>query len=348
MKKHDIFEKYKYLKLNINEFIELANEKHNFKYNYDKSIYIGKKTKLIITCPEHGEFEQTPDNHLRGNGCIICSGKKKLTKEQFIEKSNKKHNFKYDYSISNYINNKSNINIICPNHGVFEQKAGNHLTGYGCSKCANNERCTNIEFIKKCKSVHNEKYLYDKVDYINSSKKVIVICKKHGEFEIMASNHLKGVGCSKCSGRYKPTTEEFIQKCKNIHNDKYDYSEVEYINNRFHIKIICSKHGLFEQRPAHHLNGVGCPNCLKSSGEQLIENYFNKNLINFKFQYQFNNLKIKKPLRFDFGVLDNDGNLKFLLEFNGIQHYKYNSRFHETIDDYERQIISDKMKLIWI
>jgi hypothetical protein len=332
-------------KINTSEFINLDNRKHNYKYKYDKSIYVNKKTKLIIICLEQGEFEQIADNHLRGNGCIYCSGKKKLNKEQFIEKANKKHNYKYDYSITEYINSKSKVSIICPVHGEFRQSVNNHLTGYGCSKCANNLKSSNIEFVEKCKKIHDSKYSYDKLDYINSKQKVIVICTTHGEFEISPSNHLKGVGCSKCSNKYKPTTSEFIEKCKNIHSNKYDYSCVFYKNNINHIKIICPYHGEFKQRPSHHLNGVGCPNCVKSSGEQLIESYFNKNSINFKFQHQFDDLKIKKHLRFDFAVFDDIGDLKFLLEFNGIQHYSKKSKFHKCEKDFEDSILRDKMKL---
>ena len=332
-------------KLTTLEFIEKSKNIHSGKYIYDKTIFTRKKDKIIIICPIHGDFIQIADNHIRGNGCKKCSGKEKLTLNDFIEKSIDRHNNKYDYNMVDYKNNKQKVKIICPEHGIFEQLPGNHLYGYGCSKCANNLLSTNVEFVDKSNIIHNNKYLYTKSNYINSKTKVIVMCLDHGDFEITPSNHLKGVGCSKCSNKYKPTTIEFTQKCKNIHNDKYDYSNVYYKNNSKMIKIICPNHGEFEQRPSHHLNGVGCPGCSKSSGEQLIENYFNKNLIKFKSEYRFSDLKIIKPLRYDFAVFDNLNTLKFLIEYNGIQHYEFRKNFHKSEIDFNESLIRDNMKI---
>jgi hypothetical protein len=111
------------------------------------------------------------------------------------------------------------------------------------------------------------------------------------------------------------------------------------------IKIICPNHGEFKQRPSHHLNGVGCPGCSKSSGEQLIENYFNKNLIKFKSEYHFEDLKVTKPLRFDFAIFNNLNNLKFLIEFNGIQHYEFRKNFHKSKIDFEDSLKRDNIKI---
>ena len=110
------------------------------------------------------------------------------------------------------------------------------------------------------------------------------------------------------------------------------------------IDIICPEHGSFKQRPSHHLNGIGCPSCTKSSGEQFIENYLNKNMINFKSEYKFLDLKVSKPLRFDFAILENN-NIKYLIEFNGKQHYAYNTRFHKSEEDFNESLIRDNMKI---
>jgi hypothetical protein len=116
-------------------FIKKANLIHNFKYDYSIVDYKNNKTKIRIICFEHGEFWQTPSNHLNGNGCPICSGVNKLTTEKFIERSNIIHNFKYDYSVVEYKNNKTKIKIICPVHGIFEQRPDSHLNGQNCPKC---------------------------------------------------------------------------------------------------------------------------------------------------------------------------------------------------------------------
>jgi len=118
-----------------------------------------------------------------------------------------------------------------------------------------------IEFINKSNIVHDDKYDYSFVNYVNSKTKVRIICLKHGEFWQTPSNHLSGHGCSKCGGRYKLTTEEFIIRSNKIHNNKYNYSEVKYFNNKTKVKIKCPNHGIFLQRPDAHLRGQGCPKC---------------------------------------------------------------------------------------
>jgi hypothetical protein len=116
-------------------FIEKATKLHNNKYNYSECNIINSKIKVDIICPIHGVFEQRPNDHLKGYGCGKCGGTKKLSNKEFIDKANTIHNSKYDYSKCEYINAKSNISIICPIHGIFEQKANNHLNGKGCKEC---------------------------------------------------------------------------------------------------------------------------------------------------------------------------------------------------------------------
>ena len=130
-------------KLTLEKFIERANKVHGEgTYDYSKVKYINIKTKVCIICKKHNNFEfwQTPDDHLRGNGCIKCKGekisnKKKMTLEEFIEKANKIHQYEYDYSKSVYIDCDTKIEIICSKHGSFWQKPNAHLQGTKCPKC---------------------------------------------------------------------------------------------------------------------------------------------------------------------------------------------------------------------
>jgi len=122
-------------------------------------------------------------------------------------------------------------------------------------------KLTTEEFIKKARAVHGDKYDYSLVEYVNSRKKVKIICKEHGVFEQVASNHLRHQGCPACSGKAKSSTEEFIEKAKSVHGDKYVYSLVEYLNVRTKVKIICRVHGVFEQEVSSHLKGNGCKKC---------------------------------------------------------------------------------------
>ena len=128
----------------------------------------------------------------------------------------------------------------------------------------NKERTKN--FIKKSKEIHDDKYDYLLVDYVNNRTKVKIICKEHGIFEQTPKGHLKNQGCPKCgiikrSLSKTKTKDEFIKQSNNVHNYKYDYSLIDYKNIKTKIKIICLKHGIFEQRPSRHLLGDGCPKC---------------------------------------------------------------------------------------
>ena len=131
------------------------------------------------------------------------------------------------------------------------------------------KKLTKEEFIKKAKVVHGDKYDYSQVEYVNAITKVSIICPEHGEFLVRPSDHIHCyVGCPKCSGCYRNTKEEFIEKARKIYGNKYDYSKVEYKNNKTKVCIICheknvlgEEHGEFWQRPNDHLSGYSCPKC---------------------------------------------------------------------------------------
>lgn len=130
-------------KLTLNEFIENSQSKHQNKYDYSKVDYINGRTKVIIICPEHGEFEQLAKAHLRGDGCPKCSGNIPITTETFIIRANNAHNNKFNYDKTVYTGAKSKVTITCPIHGDFEQVAGDHLKGCGCNKCRLNKSIEN-------------------------------------------------------------------------------------------------------------------------------------------------------------------------------------------------------------
>lgn len=128
------------LKHSLDDFIEKANKVHNCFYNYSKTEYINSKTDVVITCPIHGDFNQNPSKHLNGSGCKKCAIEKaklktRLSTAEFIEKSKCVHGNKYDYSKVEYVNRNTNVNIICPSHGIFSQKPRVHIAGFGCPKC---------------------------------------------------------------------------------------------------------------------------------------------------------------------------------------------------------------------
>lgn len=124
-----------------------------------------------------------------------------------------------------------------------------------------NTKKTTEQFIEEAKKIHGNKFNYSKSEYKNAHTKVCIICPEHGEFFQSPISHLRGDKCPSCSGNKKLTSEQFIKKSNEIHNNKFDYSKVDYKNNSTKVCIICPEHGEFWMQPSNHLNGQGCPKC---------------------------------------------------------------------------------------
>ena len=268
----------------VADFISLARNVHGDKYDYSKVDYQGNKVKVCITCPEHGDFWQVPNSHLSGRGCPVCgriqaNKSESYSLDKFIAKARARHGDKYDYNFVEYTNSQTKVKIICPKHGVFEQTPALHLFGNGCPKCAREYvgdtlRNTVEDFIIKARAVHGDKYQYEEVAYVNSREKVCIICPEHGIFEQAPNKHIAGQGCPVCgiknnSDKRKISWGVYCEKLAAVHAGRYDYSLVEYVDSRTKVKIICPKHGVFEQAPNNHLSGQRCPQC--ASEEAIIK-----------------------------------------------------------------------------
>lgn len=198
---------------------------------------------------------------------------KRLTTEEFISKAKDIHGDKYDYSKVNYVKAKDKVEIICPTHGSFQQQAFNHTKGFGCIKCRNEQTSISntksfLDFVDDANRVHKHRYKYKEDGFQGYSKKVQIICEKHGIFKSHGTNHLKGHGCKKCaieesSKRYLKSTEEFVSQSKTVHKMNYDYKNVDYQGAKANVEIICPIHGPFFQSPSVHLKGHGCNKCAK-------------------------------------------------------------------------------------
>ena len=268
-------------RLTTDEFIKKAIGVHSNRYDYSNTSYINTHTKVCIICPDHGEFWQTPANHLLGSKCPKCASievhnNQSNGKDGFIEKAKIVHGDRYDYSKVEYFNNHTKVCIICPYHGEFWQKPLKHTQGNGCPYCGGTKNLTTEEFIEKANIIHGYKYDYSKTEYINTRKKVCIICPEHGEFWQTPHGHIgeQKQGCPYCGGSIKLTTDEFIVRANITHGNKYDYSKTEYINTDTKVCIICPEHGEFWQTPHEHLKGGGCPNCggtKKLTTEEFIE-----------------------------------------------------------------------------
>ena len=204
--------------LTTQEFINRAERVHNNKYNYSLVEYENSKTKVKIICDKHGMFEQRPNDHIQGKGCIMCAGIKKKSNKEFITIATAVHGNKFNYNLVEYKRMNVKVKIICQSHGEFEQRPEDHIKGFGCSKCSRVKKLTNDEFIERAKDIHNT-YNYSLVEYKNMHTKVIILCKKHGEFKQTPHNHLKFAGCPKCK---KSKGEKIISWFLDKNNIEYE------------------------------------------------------------------------------------------------------------------------------
>lgn len=263
-------------------------------YSFEPFININD-IRIVIPCNRCDDKKGVDckiTDHLFGKGCTNCINifnykDKRFNTETFILLSEMIHigNNKYDYSDVDYISNNIKVKIYCNDCGsYFYQTPKKHLCGRGCPKCAINNRADNcrsntIDFVNKAQFIHtddfgNTKYCYDKVNYITNDVKVEIYCKKcESYFWQTPNNHLYGYGCQSCwfnrvGDTKRLSTTEFISKALRVHENKYDYTLVDYINTNTPVSIICKmcsedigKQFVFEQAPINHLAGNGCLRC---------------------------------------------------------------------------------------
>lgn len=188
-------------------FVAKARKIHGRKYRYDKTIYVRASGMIIVTCPEHGDFKQSANNHLHGYGCSKCKVEtlRKAfadTKSGFVRKARKKHRDKFSYA-GKYVNSRTPILIRCRLHGEFRQKPVDHLKGTGCPKCGKeklklNNLSNHGEFVRKARAVHGSGYRYPD-SYKLARQHIEIECIKHGAFSATPNSHLRGHGCPVCS-----------------------------------------------------------------------------------------------------------------------------------------------------
>jgi hypothetical protein len=337
--------KHKYIK----DMLNICSVYFDNKYNYslidiDKSV----KEKQPLLCKKHGIFYITLDAHFnKKSGCPKCSKVYNYTTKEWINESIKIHNNKYDYSRTNYKNNREKVCIICPEHGEFWQIPGSHLRGRGCPICKNNKiqkihMMDESVFLKKIMVIHRDKYDYSKVMYNGMNKKICIICPEHGEFWQTAGNHLSGRKCPKCCGKnwnYSDIVKYVENKFENISIPEFYYKSIKE-----NFKCICCKHGVFEINLYRLKNNThACPKCLKE-----LPYYENQLKIFIEDNLKY---KIKNNFRPDW--LKNEFSLKkqeldiFIPELNIAIEYQGRHHFIDLYNDkikFERTKILDKNK----
>ena len=283
-------------KLTPDEFIIRSKKIHNNKYSYDKTVYTTSHNSVIVGCPIHGDFEQKAYRHLAGSGCNACGNsttksKLSMSSDEFIKRCKERHNNFYDYSLVDFKDLKSRIDIICPKHGQYSLVAVNHMNGSRCKQCRlemeslSDKQKKYYEWLKsgELRRICNKEWL----ERIENNKGDLIIekmpvklqgtsiihyrCNKHDYSNSCSAKAFtrNKFNCRICSNefvsdKFAISVHEFIEKAKAIHGDYYDYSRVNYVNCTTKVEIICQFHGSFHQIPGNHINGKqGCPRCFR-------------------------------------------------------------------------------------
>lgn len=265
---------------------------------------------------------------------LLNVGKKmeKLTQEEVVKRLYDKWGDKYDYSKVVYVNRRTKVCVTCKEHGDFYILPTYNLK-FGCPICAEKERINHIrltkdEFVEKAKKVHGNKYDYSNTVYNHSMEKVAIICREHGTFFQTPNVHLSGAGCPICGLKSTKFKNEFINRARYVHGDKYDYSKTIVKSSLEKVVITCPIHGDFKQQAYSHLIGCGCPQCSTSlsKGENKIAKFLLSNRVTYVSQYKIKNDNLfsnRKEMHVDFYLPKEN----IIIEYNGQQHYKEVSYF---------------------
>lgn len=324
-----------------------VNQKLQEKFPFLEIVgdYIGANNKTLIRCNDCGyEWEAVPRSVISSK----CGCKKCKTESNRIQNSLNKFLAQYNSEKYELVEFKDcmHVTVKCKKCGYLRTTNANNIYRYGCPKCGqesthDKQKLSQSEFIKRSKLLHNNLYSYDKVNYINYSTPVIITCPIHGDFAQSPGKHLNGQGCPTCAGK-EFSTQEFIRRAKLVHNNKYDYSETEYIDAHTPLKIICPKHGVYYQIPYVHFGmKCGCPTCSSSHGEEYVYNSLKSNNIKFIAQYKilnpYNIENTPREFKVDFYLPKYNA----IIEYNGQQHYIPIDKFGGKLQ-FTKQITRDK------
>ena len=356
------------VRLSTDYLIKKCQYFYGEKYDYSKVEYKGgssRKEVIEIVCPKHGSFFKCVDNiNKRDCGCPMCSKERRelnnitSNANRFIEKSKEKFGDRFDYSEVKYVNSQTPIILICKGHGVrFNIVPNVHLNSKfgGCKECykdyIESTRSKNIRvklteeerkerriesnkkrFIERSIRKFGDRFDYSRVEYIDSNTPVNIIDKEMNNeiFSIKPYNFLHSVNGRSNPNKVRVTKEEFIERARKFHGDKYDYSKVVYKGDKVKVCIICPIHGEFWQLPHNHLNvvrgGCGCPKC-SNTVSKLEESVINRlKEENIRFEAQYTDSEIFGKMRGDFFIKS----YNVMIECQGKQHFEECNSFHSS------------------
>ena len=212
----------------LEKFIERSNIIHSYKYNYDKVIYINQHKHVTITCPVHGDFQQTPMQHLRGNGCAKCFNPyyEGRTKKDLIQDLQKRHHGKYSYpNLPDWSNNRMYLNIICPKHGLFRQRIANHLRGDGCPSCRNSKQ----------ENILEGQFHRKKIRYVREKTFPWLVRKRHMYIDFYLPEYNVAIECHGAQ-HFGVEVHSRFKFSEDDYKDKRERDELKY--------KLCKEHGI--------------------------------------------------------------------------------------------------------
>jgi hypothetical protein len=256
---------------------------------------------------------------------------------QFIDRAKAIHGDRYIYDRVSYVNNKTKVTIVCPDHGPWDQVPGSHLRGARCRRCfIEGRRHDSTTMLDKFRAKHGDRFDYSHSRLDDYNTKITIGCRDHGQFQTTPAIHLAGHGCPGCAKRIRgkkcrKDQEIWIMEARKTHGDTYDYSFVEYRGAFEKVNIICPEHGVFRQDPTNHRRGSGCPQCaferktmangtIISGGENEIAAILLRMGIRYEREKTFDwlvNPRTGCQLRYDFHLPD----LGVLVEYDGPHHF---------------------------
>jgi hypothetical protein len=329
-------------KLSQQEFIKRCNTKHNSKYLYDKTVFTGTRSKVIVTCPQHGDFTVNADNHMRTSGCPKCgtiSGAAHTTVryDEFIKRVYDRGITHLMFNRDEYTNSRTPITVTCTKHGnTFSQSPYSIYTGrVGCTDCISEKislhgRGNTQTFIDKCQMLYGDTLSYDKVVYENNIKDVIVGCNMHGDFARSPKLLLRGYHCPVCmkDNIYLKNAAAFEER---FHTEWKDYKLKSMYKGAFHPMVVeCKHHGEFEITPEQcRTREEICERCRSKNGSKQERKLFD--FLEQKGIRYITHHKVKTDKTyFEVDVLLPDHNIA--IEVNGLYWHREqeNTRYTKT------------------
>jgi len=331
----------------MKDYLNLIKEKFSFQENiiYPEEIK-NSVIKYVYSCKKHGDVVKTSASELlrdrRKAICNFC-----IAYEQNLKKAKKLYN-QFEYLTDNFENTNNNITFKCNKCGeISTQRLDYHLEGHGCPKCNSFKPWSLERLIKEGREKFGDRYDYSliKEGEVHWGKKVKIKCNECGNIsEVTPNNHLfeAGGGCCYCNGGRMFTTEEVKRKIiERYGNDRFDVSMVEYKGIFKNIKLVCKKcNTVINTTACNALNNIaGCRKCSQSVMEQFVDGYLSNKKISFLFWHEFEGLKFKRKLSYDFYLPD----YNLLIECNGKQHYDKKC-FGKTYKEFLEQKHKDWLK----